>query len=189
MSKRPKLRCKDCYFHQEALCALQLDAPCPTFRLGVQGALTPPIQAPLVQRVGGRQRRRPLPLAAPGCLARRGRRARARRDSAAGAAAPGRARTRRPATPAAHGRPQPEPVDTGSPWRFWLKVAALLFFVGYAVAFVVGNSKAISVDFVFATARVSLIWSVLLLLLVGFVAGVLASHLYRQRRSKKRRKP
>jgi hypothetical protein len=50
MSKRPKLRCKDCYFHQEALCALQLDAPCPTFRLGVQGALRPPIQAPLVQR-------------------------------------------------------------------------------------------------------------------------------------------
>ena len=83
----------------------------------------------------------------------------------------------------------PEPVDTGSPWRFWFLVAALLFFVGYAVAFVVGNSKAISVDFVFATARVSLIWSVLLLLLVGFVAGVLASHLYRQRRSKKRRKP
>ena len=61
-------------------------------------------------------------------------------------------------------------------------MAALLFFVGYAVAFVVGNSKAISVDFVFATARVSLIWSVLLLLLVGVVAGVLASHLYRQRR-------
>jgi hypothetical protein len=50
MSKGPKLHCKDCYFHQEALCALQLDAPCPTFRLGVQGALRPPIQAPLVQR-------------------------------------------------------------------------------------------------------------------------------------------
>lgn len=94
-------------------------------------------------------------------------------------------------TPAVQPEPaaQPEPVDTSSSSRFWLKVAALLFFVAYSVAFVVGNSKAISVDFVFATARVSLIWSVLLLLLVGFVAGVLASHLYRQRRSKKRRKP
>ncbi len=50
MSKRTQLRCKDCYFHQEALCALQLDAPCPTFRLGAHGALTPPAQAPLVQR-------------------------------------------------------------------------------------------------------------------------------------------
>jgi hypothetical protein len=50
MSKKPKLNCKDCYFHQEALCALQLDAPCPTFRLGARGALMPPIQAPLVQR-------------------------------------------------------------------------------------------------------------------------------------------
>ena len=51
MSKRRQLRCKDCYFHQEALCALQLEAPCPTFRLGAQGTLTPPVQAPLVQRV------------------------------------------------------------------------------------------------------------------------------------------
>jgi uncharacterized integral membrane protein len=94
-------------------------------------------------------------------------------------------------TPAVQPEPaaKPEPVDTGSPWRFWFLVAALLFFIGYAVAFVVGNSKAISVDFVFATARVSLIWSVLLVLLVGVFAGVLASHLYRQRRSKKRGKP
>jgi hypothetical protein len=50
MSKRTQLRCKDCYFHQELLCALQLDAPCPTFRLGAHGALTPPSQAPLVHR-------------------------------------------------------------------------------------------------------------------------------------------
>jgi uncharacterized integral membrane protein len=82
-----------------------------------------------------------------------------------------------------------EPADSGPrPWRFWLKVAVLVFFVGYAVAFVVGNSKTISVDFVFATAHVSLIWSVLLLLLVGLLAGVLGSHLYRQRRSKQPRK-
>jgi uncharacterized integral membrane protein len=76
-----------------------------------------------------------------------------------------------------------------SPVRFWLKVAALLFAVGYSVAFVVGNSKSIKVDFVFGTAHVTLIWTVLLLLVIGFVAGVLGSHLYRQRRSQKPRKP
>ena len=75
-----------------------------------------------------------------------------------------------------------------SPVRFWLKVAALLFAVGYSVAFVVGNSKSIHVDFVFGSANVTLIWSILLLLIIGFVAGVLGSHLYRQRRSQKARK-
>jgi uncharacterized integral membrane protein len=76
-----------------------------------------------------------------------------------------------------------------SPVRFWLKVAALLFAVGYSVAFIVGNSKSIHVDFVFGSADVTLIWSILLLLLIGFGAGVLGSHLYRQRRSQKSRKP
>jgi hypothetical protein len=76
-----------------------------------------------------------------------------------------------------------------SPVRFWLKVATLLFVVGYSVAFVVGNSKSIHVDFVFGSTNVTLIWSILLLLLIGFVAGVLGSHLYRQRRGKKPRKP
>ena len=82
----------------------------------------------------------------------------------------------------------PQPDEATRAWRFWAKLAALLFFVGYAVAFVVGNSKSISVDFVFSTANVSLIWSVLLLLAVGFGAGVLVSHLYGQRRRKQARK-
>src|SRR5436190_13876548 len=56
---------------------------------------------------------------------------------------------------------------------FWLKLGALLFFVGWAIAFVVGNDKTITVDFVFATGHVSLIWTVLLLLLLGLIAGVL----------------
>jgi uncharacterized integral membrane protein len=94
-----------------------------------------------------------------------------------------------PASPEPTPAAPAEPVDTSPPWRFWLKVAALLFFVGYAVAFVVGNNRSISVDFVFATAHVSLIWSVLLLLLVGLAAGLLGSHLYRQRRRKQPRQP
>lgn len=100
------------------------------------------------------------------------------------------ATTTEPAAPVAPAEPVPtDPVDASPPWRFWLKVAALLFFVGYSVAFVVGNTRTIPVDFVFATAHVSLIWSVLLLLLVGLAAGLLGSHLYRQRRRKQARQP
>ena len=71
--------------------------------------------------------------------------------------------------PHAHGR------ELGP--AFYLKFAALLFFVGYAIAFVVGNDKTISVDFVFATGDVSLI------------AGVLLAHLYRRHGRKQVRQP
>jgi hypothetical protein len=50
MSKRGKLSCKDCYFRQASLCALQLDHPCPTFRLADNGALGVPRQAQLIPR-------------------------------------------------------------------------------------------------------------------------------------------
>ncbi|MEA2457546.1 MAG: hypothetical protein QOC95_518 [Thermoleophilaceae bacterium] len=30
--KKKCLRCDDCYFKQNMLCALKLDAPCPTYR-------------------------------------------------------------------------------------------------------------------------------------------------------------
>ena len=48
MSKRPGSTCNDCYFRQMALCALQLDAPCPTFRLCDRGTLEAPRQATLI---------------------------------------------------------------------------------------------------------------------------------------------
>jgi hypothetical protein len=50
MSKRTQLSCDDCYFRQSGLCALRVDAPCPTFRLASSGSLTPPGQAPLITR-------------------------------------------------------------------------------------------------------------------------------------------
>lgn len=50
MSKRPRLTCNECYFRQMALCALQLDAPCPTFRLCDRGLLDSPRQATLIPR-------------------------------------------------------------------------------------------------------------------------------------------
>jgi uncharacterized integral membrane protein len=72
---------------------------------------------------------------------------------------------------------------------FFAKLVVLLFVVAYVIAFVVGNDKRISVDFVFATGRVTLIWAVLLVLLVGVFAGLLVSHLYRHRRRKQSGKP
>jgi uncharacterized integral membrane protein len=85
--------------------------------------------------------------------------------------------------------PPPEPEVQQGPGRLYAKILALLFFVGYSAAFVVGNDRKIKVDFVFATANVSLIWTILLLLAVGLVGGLLVTHLYRERRSKKARKP
>ena len=48
MTKRRTITCEDCYFRRELLCALQLDAPCPTFRPASLDGLVPPAQAPLV---------------------------------------------------------------------------------------------------------------------------------------------
>lgn len=97
--------------------------------------------------------------------------------------------------------PQPEPVEAAAPAPhpehearetfqplLYAKIAALLFVVGYSIAFVVDNNTKIHVDFIFATASVSLIWTILLLLAVGLVGGVLLSQLYRHRRQLQLRK-
>jgi uncharacterized integral membrane protein len=64
----------------------------------------------------------------------------------------------------------------------YLKLAVLLAAIGYSIAFVVQNTDQIRVDFVFTTAKVRLIWEILLLLVIGLVGGVLLSQLYRHRR-------
>jgi hypothetical protein len=48
LKKRRNITCDDCYFRRELLCALRLDAPCPTFRPASLDGLVPPPQAPLV---------------------------------------------------------------------------------------------------------------------------------------------
>ena len=47
-SKARCVTCDDCYFRRELLCALRLDAPCPTFRPASIDGLVPPPQARLV---------------------------------------------------------------------------------------------------------------------------------------------
>jgi hypothetical protein len=36
-AKKKCIKCEDCYFKQQGLCALGLDAPCPTYRAAEHG--------------------------------------------------------------------------------------------------------------------------------------------------------
>jgi hypothetical protein len=49
-NKRKPVTCDDCYFRQEALCALAGNVPCPTFRATKSGSLVPPPQPRLIPR-------------------------------------------------------------------------------------------------------------------------------------------
>jgi uncharacterized integral membrane protein len=68
--------------------------------------------------------------------------------------------------------------------RLYLRIVALGLLVAYGIAFVLENNRKVSVHFVFATARVSLIWLFLLSVALGLFLGVLLSQLYRRRRSR-----
>ena len=50
IGKRRELTCDDCYFRRAGLCALALEAPCPTFRPKTRGSLSRPAHASLVAR-------------------------------------------------------------------------------------------------------------------------------------------
>ncbi len=91
-------------------------------------------------------------------------------------------------TPAPAPPPLREPEvaeeDRPSTWQpmLYAKIALLLLVVAYAIAFVVQNTRQIKIDFVFTSAQVRLIWTILLMLAIGLVGGVLISQLYRHRR-------
>ena len=81
----------------------------------------------------------------------------------------------------------PPPVEEGdspSTWQplLYATIVLLLVVIAYAVAFVVQNTDQIRIDFVFSTAKVRLIWTMLLLLAIGLIGGILLSQLYRHRR-------
>jgi uncharacterized membrane protein YciS (DUF1049 family) len=69
--------------------------------------------------------------------------------------------------------------------RILAKLVILLAIAAYAVAFVLENHKQVKVHFVLATARVSLIWLVLLSLAIGLFAGRLLPRLYGRRRRRR----
>ncbi len=67
--------------------------------------------------------------------------------------------------------------------RLWLSLALLILLAAYVIAFVIGNTDEASVNFIFGEARTSLIWVILLSVLVGLIAGVLLSQVYRRRQA------
>jgi uncharacterized integral membrane protein len=69
--------------------------------------------------------------------------------------------------------------------RLWVRVGLLVLLGAYLIAFVSGNDREASVDFVLWEARTSLIWVILLSLLAGLVGGVLLSQLHRRRQTRK----
>ena len=78
-------------------------------------------------------------------------------------------------------------LDTGQLEENWqpklyVRLVALVVLVAYAIAFVLENRKHISLHFVFATARVSLVWLVLLSIALGLAGGILLAQLERRRR-------
>ena len=68
--------------------------------------------------------------------------------------------------------------------RLWIRVGLLILIGAYLIAFIVGNDKDASVNFVLWEARTSLIWVILLSLLAGLVGGVLLSQLHRRRQAR-----
>ncbi len=69
--------------------------------------------------------------------------------------------------------------------RLWLIIGGLLLAFGYVVAFVIANSDAVKISFVFYSARTSLVWLILLSVVIGLVGGVLLSQLVRRRGRRK----
>ncbi|HEU5215840.1 MAG TPA: lipopolysaccharide assembly protein LapA domain-containing protein [Gaiellaceae bacterium] len=86
-------------------------------------------------------------------------------------------------------RPRIDTEEVADRWqpRLYLRLIVLGLLVAYAIAFVLENRKQVSVHFVLATARVSLVWLVLLALAVGLVGGILLAQLERRRRRSRSR--
>ncbi len=66
--------------------------------------------------------------------------------------------------------------------RVYARLIVLAIVIAYVIAFILENGKHVSVHFVAGTARVSLIWVVLLSLALGAIGGILLSQLERRRR-------
>jgi uncharacterized integral membrane protein len=64
----------------------------------------------------------------------------------------------------------------------WVQLAAIGLVALYAILFIVLNTHRAKVSFVFASAKISVIWVILLSLAVGFVLGVLGTRLNRRRK-------
>jgi uncharacterized integral membrane protein len=83
--------------------------------------------------------------------------------------------------------PRRRRIDTGElqdRWqpRLYLRLLVLGLLVAWAIAFILENRTQVNIHFVLATARVSLVWVILLALGVGVLVGTLLAQLERRRR-------
>lgn len=76
----------------------------------------------------------------------------------------------------------PDDIEEAVQPHLYVVVIVLALVVAYVIAFAIENSKQVNVHFVFATAKVSLAWTILLSLAIGVIGGVALSQLYRHRR-------
>lgn len=86
--------------------------------------------------------------------------------------------------------PRRRHVDTGElrdRWQpsLYARLIALVLLAAYTIAFILENGQKVSVHFVFATARVSLVWLILVALAVGLLGGILLAQLERRRRRRR----
>ena len=81
-------------------------------------------------------------------------------------------------------RPRIDTGEVSDRWqpRLYLRLIVLGVLVAYAIGFVLENRTQVNVHFVLGTARVSLVWLILLALGVGLLGGILLGQLERRRR-------
>ena len=84
-------------------------------------------------------------------------------------------------------RPSINAKELQENWQpvLYLRVAIVVVLAAYVIAFILENRTSVKVHFVLATARVSLVWLILLSLALGFVVGMLLSQLERRRRRRR----
>ncbi|HZT93057.1 MAG TPA: lipopolysaccharide assembly protein LapA domain-containing protein [Gaiellaceae bacterium] len=81
-------------------------------------------------------------------------------------------------------RPRIDTGEVADRWqpRLYARLIVLGLLVAYAIAFILENRTQVHIHFVLATARVSLVWVILLALGVGLLGGILLAQLERRRR-------
>jgi uncharacterized integral membrane protein len=88
-------------------------------------------------------------------------------------------------------RPRIDTDEVADRWqpRLYVRLLVLGLLCAYAIGFVLENRRQVHVHFVLVTARVSLVWLILLALGVGVVGGILLAQLERRRRRRTREAP
>ena len=88
-------------------------------------------------------------------------------------------------------RPRIDTSEVSDRWqpRLYVRLIVLGLLVAYAIAFVLENRTQVNVHFVLGTARVSLVWLILLALGVGVLGGILLGQLERRRRRRSHQVP